>query len=133
MISLGYFKDQFLDTFEPVVYVLEHCGNFFSVLLFIKFIIDLVVMIVRYMETDKITGSTLGFGKTLLSASHNFFLTSVLTSMFNPRALELTAVELMEVSPFVENDMHEVKEDAKKKEEHLRPTMSTLTLPLSPV
>ena len=28
MISPGYFKDQFLDTFGPVVYVLEHCGIF---------------------------------------------------------------------------------------------------------
>ena len=52
MISPGYFKDQFLDTFGPVVYVLEHCGIYFSVLLFIKLIIDMVVMIVRYMEID---------------------------------------------------------------------------------
>ena len=62
MISPGYFKDQFLDTFGPVVY--EHCGNYFSAFLFIKLIIDMVVMIVRYMEIDKLTGSTLGFGKT---------------------------------------------------------------------
>ena len=31
MISPGYFKDQFLDTFGPVVFVLEHCGIYFSV------------------------------------------------------------------------------------------------------
>ena len=133
MISPGYFKNQFLDTFGPVVYVLEHCGIYFSVFLFIKLIIDVIVMIVRYMEIDKLTGSTLGFGKTLLSASYNFFLTTVLTSMYNPRAPALTAVEHMEVGPCVENDMHEVKEDAKKKEEHLYPAMGTVTLPLSPV
>ena len=68
MISAGYFKDQFLDTFGPVVYILEHCGIYFPVFLFIKLIIDVVVMVVRYMELDKFTGSTLGFGKTLLSA-----------------------------------------------------------------
>ena len=90
-------------------------------------------MIVRYMEKDKIDGSTLVFGKTLPSASHNIFLTSVLTSMYNPRAPVLTAVEHMEVGPCVKNDMHEVKEDAKKKEEHLYPAMSTVTLPRSPV
>ena len=39
MISPGYFKDQFLDTFGPVVYVLEHCGIYFSVFLFIKLIL----------------------------------------------------------------------------------------------
>ena len=90
-------------------------------------------MIVRYMEIDKLTGSTLGFGKTLLSASYNIFLTSVLTSMYNPRVSALTTVEHMDVGPCVENDTHEVKEDAKKKEVHLYPAMSTVTLPLSPV
>ena len=93
----------------------------------------MVVMMVRYMEIHKLTGSTLGFGKTLLSASYNIFLTSILTSMYSLRAPALTAVEHMEVGPCVKNDMHEVKEDAKKKEEHLYPTMSTVTLPLSPV
>ena len=133
MILPGYFKDQFLDTFVPVVYVLEHYANYFSVFLFIKLIIDMVVMIVRYMEIDKLTGSTLGFGNTLLSASYNFLLTSVLTSMYSPCAPALTAVEHMDVSPCVEKDMHDVKQDTKKKEEHLYPAMSTVTLPLSPV
>ena len=31
MISPGYFKDRFMDTFGPVAYVLEHCGIYFSV------------------------------------------------------------------------------------------------------
>ena len=133
MISPGYFKEQFLDTFGPVVYVFEHCGIYFSVFLFIKLIIDMVVMIVRYMEIDNLTGSTLGFGKTFLSASYYIFLTSVSTSMYSLRAPALTAVEHMDTNPCIENDMHEVKEDAKKKDEHLYPAMSTVTLPLSPV
>ena len=111
MISPGYFRDQFLDTF--------------SVFLFIKLIIITVVIIVRYMEKEKLTGSTLGFGKTLLSPSYKIFLTSVLTSRYSPRAPALTAVEHMDVGPCVKNDMHEVKEDAKKKEEHLYLAMST--------
>ena len=73
MISPGYFQDQFFDTFGPFVYVLEHCGIYFSVFLFIKLIIDMVVMIVRYMFIDKLTGSTLGFVKTLLSESYIIF------------------------------------------------------------
>ena len=75
----------------------------------------MVVMIVRYVEINKLTGSTLGFGKTLLSASYSIFLTSVLTSLYSPRAPALASVEHMDVSPCVENDMHEVKEDAKKR------------------
>ena len=65
----------------------------------------MVVMIVRYMEIDKLTGSTLGFGKTLWSASYNILLTSVLTSMYNPRAPALTSVEHIDVRPCVENDL----------------------------
>ena len=72
-------------------------------------------MTVRYMEIDKVPGSTRGFGKTLLTASYNIFLTNVFTSMYNPRAPETTAVEHMEVGLCVKNDMHEVEEDAKKR------------------
>ena len=75
-------------------------------------------MVVRYMEEDKITASTLGFAKTLLSASYNIFLTTVLNSMFNSRAPVLAAVEHTEVDSFVKNGTHEVKEDPKTKEEH---------------
>ena len=109
MISPGCFKDQFLNTFGPVVYVLEHCRIYFSVFLFIKLNIDMVVMIVRYMEISKLTGSILGFGKTLLTASYNIFLTSILTSMYNPCAPAPTAVEHMDVSPCVEKYMQECK------------------------
>ena len=35
------------------------------------------------------TGASLGFGKTLLSASYNIFLMPVLTSMYNSRATTL--------------------------------------------
>ena len=133
LISPGFFTEQFLDTFRPFVYVVEHCRNNFSVFEFIKLIIDVVVLIVRYMEIDKITTSTLGSGKTLLSSSCNLFLTTVLTSMYDPRAPAITAVEHMEVSRCVENIMHEVKEDVKKAEEHLYPAMSTVTQPMSPV
>ena len=75
MISPEYFKDRFMDTFGPVAYILEHCGIRFSVFLFLKLIIGLIVMIIRHMEINRMTGASLGFGKTLLSASYNIFLT----------------------------------------------------------
>ena len=64
MISPGYFKDRFMDTFGPVAYVLEHCGIYFSVLLFFKFIIGVVVMVVHHLEITitKMTCSFLRFG-----------------------------------------------------------------------
>ena len=53
--------------------------------------------------------------------------------MYNPRAPVLAAVEHTEVGSCIENATQEVKEDAKRKEEHLFPAMNTVTLPLSPV
>ena len=69
MISPSYFKNQFVETFGSVAYVVEFCGIFFSCFLFVKFIVDLIVMILRHMEIHRLTGASLGFGKTLLSAS----------------------------------------------------------------
>ena len=86
MISPEYFRNSFMDTFGPIVYVLEHCGIYFSVFPFLKLIIDLIVMVIRHMEVNKLTGASLGFGKTILSASYNIFMTSVLTSVFDPHA-----------------------------------------------
>ena len=85
MISPSYFKNQFMDTFGSVAYVLEFCGLYFSCFLFIKLIVDLIVMILRHMEINRLTGASLGFGKTFLSASYNLFLSSILTSVFNPK------------------------------------------------
>ena len=62
MISPEYFKDRFMDTFGPVAYILEHCGIYFSVFLFLKLIIDLIVMIIRHMEINRMNGASLGFG-----------------------------------------------------------------------
>ena len=81
MISPGFFRDRFMDTIGPVAYVLEKFGIYFSVFLFFKLIIDVVVMVIRHLEITKMTGASLGFGKPLLGASSNIFLMSVLTSM----------------------------------------------------
>ena len=86
MISPGYFKDRFMDTFGPVACILEHCGINFSVFLFFKLSIDVVVIVIRHLEIIKLTGASLGFGRTLLNASYNIFLMSVLTSRIDPHA-----------------------------------------------
>ena len=138
MISPGYFKDRFMDTFEPVAYVLEHCRIYFSVFLFFKLIIDVVVMVIRYLEITKLTGASLGFGKTLLSASYNIFLTSVLTSMYDPRAPTLAAVEEERKTLCHEEKLHDIRNYTKKKEEHIYPVLSQAQInqvvtPISPV
>ena len=92
-----------MDTFGSVAYVLQFCGIYFSGFLFIKLIVDLIVMILRHMEINRLTGASLGFGKILLSASCNLFLTSILTSVFNPQAPLLQALEL-EPTPLIIED-----------------------------
>ena len=124
MISPEYFKDRFMDTFGPVAYVLEHCGFYFSVFLFFKLIIDVVVMVIGHLEISRMTGTSLGFGKTLLSASYNIFLTSVLTSMYDPRAATLAAVEEERKTLYYEEDLQNMRNDTKKKDEHVYPVMS---------
>ena len=81
MISPEYFKDRFMDTFGPVAYILGHCGNSFSVFLFKKLRLDLIVKIVRHLEINRMAGASLEFGKKLLSASRNIFMTSNMTSL----------------------------------------------------
>ena len=61
--------------------------------LFIKLKIDVLVLVIRHLEITELTGASLGFGKTLLSASYSIFLMSVLTSMYDPRAPTFVAVE----------------------------------------
>ena len=120
-ISLRYFKNQFMDTFGSVAYALEFCGIYFSCFLFIQLIVDLIVMILRHLEINRLTGASLGFGKTLLSASYNLFLTCILTSVFNPEALFLQALEPKPRPTRVEDETRDPVDEQKKKEEHLYP------------
>ena len=133
MISPSYFKNQFMDTFGSVAYVLEFCGIYFSCFLFIKLVVDLIVMILRHMEINRLTGASLGFGKTLLSASYNLFLTSILTSVFNPQAPLLQALEPERMPTRREDETRDPADENKKKEEHLYPIVHCSTTALSPV
>ena len=133
MNSRSYFKNQFVDTFGSVTYVWEFCGIYFSCFLFIQLIVDLVVMILRHMEINRLTGALLGFGKTLLSASYNLFLASILTSMFNPQAPFLRALAPEPTPTRIEDETRDPVDENKKKEEHLYPFVHCPTRALSPV
>ena len=119
MISSGYFfKDRFMDTFVPVSYLLEDCGIRFSVFLFLKLSVAVVVMVIRHLEKTKMTGASLGFGETILSASYTFLM-SVLTSFYDLRAPPLAAVEQERKTLCNEEELIDMREDTKEKEEHI--------------
>ena len=73
-------------------------------------------MILRYMEINRLTGASLGFGKTLPSASYNLFLTSILTSVFNPQAPLLHALEPEPMPTRLEDETRDPADENKKKE-----------------
>ena len=133
MISPSFFKNQFMDTFGSVAYVLEPCGIKFSFFLFIKLIVDLIVMILRHMEINRLTGASLGFGNTLLSASYNLFLTSILTSVFNPQSPLLPTLEPEPMPTRIEDETRDPADGNRKKGEHLYPNIHCSTTALSPV
>ena len=133
MISPSYFKNQFMDTSGSLAYVLEFCGIYSSCFLFIKLIVDLIVMVLRYMEINRLTGASVGFGKTLLSASYNLFLTSVLTSVSNPQAPLLQTLEPEPTPKRTEDEARDPVDENKKKEEHLYPIVHCPTTALCPV
>ena len=90
-------------------------------------------MILRHMEIHRLTGASLGFGRTLLSASYNLFLTSILTSVFNDQAPLLQTLEPEPTSTRIEDETRDPVDDNKKKKEHIYPIVHHPTIALSPV
>ena len=66
MISPGYSESKFRQIFGTIGYWLEKCGIWFAVFLFIRLIFDVTVTIIRAFEIHRLTGASVGFGKSLL-------------------------------------------------------------------
>ena len=120
-----------MDTFGSIAYVLEFCGIYFCCFLLIKLIVDLMVMVLRHMEINRLTGASHGFGKTLLSAPYKSFLTSILTSVFNPQAPLLQVLEPEPTPTGVEDETRDPVDENNKNEEHLYPIAHHPTTALS--
>ena len=86
--------------------------------------IDVVVMVLPNLEVTKMSGASLEFSKTLLSVSYNIFFMSVLTSMYDPRAPTLGAVEEERKTLCIEEQLNDIRDDTKRKEEHIYQVMS---------
>ena len=84
MISPNYLENELVQTFGTLGYWLEKCGIWFAKFLFIKLIIDIVVVGMRTLEIHRITGESINFGKVLLSATYNLFMVSILNSVYSP-------------------------------------------------
>ena len=63
-------------------YYLQRLGNFFACFLLVKFIIDVVVIVLRGLEIRKVSGATFGFVRTMLGATFHLFVLSLQTPMY---------------------------------------------------
>ena len=84
MISPNYSEIKIVQTFGTFGYRLEKCGIWFAIFLSIKLIIDIIVTVLRTLDTHRITGRSISFGKNLLSATYNIFMVSILNSVYSP-------------------------------------------------
>ena len=82
MLSPSFFLDHFKSTFEEIGYYIERAGILFACFMLIKFFIDVIIFILRAFEIQKLLKNTIGFWKTLLGASYNLFLLSIVTSNY---------------------------------------------------
>ena len=83
MISPNYFENEFVEAFGTIGYWPEKCGIWFAIFLFVKLIIDIVVVVMRTLEIHRVTGKSVNFGKVLLSATYNLFMVSILNSVYS--------------------------------------------------
>ena len=57
-------------------------GKFFACFLLVKFIIDVVVIVLRGLENRKVSGATFGFVRTMLGATFHLFVLSLQTPTY---------------------------------------------------
>ena len=81
-ISPDFFKNQFVETFGKIQYIIERCGIFFAAFLFIKLLIDIFLCLIRAMQINKITDASIHFGKALFAATFDLMSVPILTSIY---------------------------------------------------
>ena len=79
----GIFYEKFIGTFGFVAFFLEKIGIYFACFLFLKFLLEIIVTIVKALEINKLTNRTMSFWKIILGAMYNLFVLSVFTSIFS--------------------------------------------------
>ena len=105
MVSPKIFENKFVQTFGTVGYWLEKCGIWFAIFLFIKLNIDIVVTVMRTLEIHRITGRSDSFRNVLLSSTHNFFMVSIMSSVYSPaKPIETSTPIIVEMQESTEHN-----------------------------
>ena len=81
LLTPSFFVDKFKETFGLLGYYIQCLGNFFACFLLVKFLIDVIVIVLRGLEIRKVSGATFGFVRTMLGAIFRFLVVSLQTPM----------------------------------------------------
>ena len=82
LLTPSFFVDKFRETFGLLGYYIQCLGYFFACFLLVKFLIDVVVIVLRGLEIRKVSGATFGFVRIMLSATFHLFVLSLQTPMY---------------------------------------------------
>ena len=82
LLTPSFFVDKFREIFGLLGYYIHCLGNFFACVFLVKFIIDVVVIVLRGLEIRKVSGATFGFVKTMVGATFHLFVLSLQTPMY---------------------------------------------------
>ena len=82
LLTPSFFVDKFKEIFGKLGYIIQGLGNFFACFLLVKFVIDVVVIVLRGLEIRKVSGATFGFVRTMLGATFHLFVFSRQTPMY---------------------------------------------------
>ena len=82
LFSPGFFVKNFIGTFGFVAFFLEKIRIYFACFFF-KFLLEVIVTIIKALEITKLTNRTMSFWKIILGATYNFFVLSVYFHFLN--------------------------------------------------
>ena len=82
LLTPSFFVDKFRETFGLLGYYIQCLGNFFACFLLVKFIIDVVVIVLRGIEIRKVSGASSDFVRTMLCATFHLFVLSLQTPKY---------------------------------------------------
>ncbi len=81
-ISPEYWENKFKGTFGVIAFYMEKLALLFSLFLFIKFMMEVVSVIMRAFEIQKLSNRTMHLGKVLFSSIFNVFYITAITNLF---------------------------------------------------
>ena len=87
-ISPEFFKNQFIQTFGYIAFHLQLAGSYFAAFLLFKFLLEIVMSILRAFEIHILAGRTVSFARLVGAAMFNVFYVTALTSIFARRGDE---------------------------------------------